>query len=203
MDDWDADDFDPTAQLQDKIATLGLEEKLRDEPEPEPKKEKSNKAASSKAKPAASGGQRELSRAEILDLQKRSDMELFADLIGAESTDKKFTELESRLDFTEFAEKTASAFSARSGSAYYTDFVTVLVDQITNPLNKFQLENIVTLLQGKVKQLAEAEKAEKEKEEAEKAAREAQSKQKNKKKIKKEVFDDYVEDDYDDYIDKF
>ncbi|CAD5205892.1 unnamed protein product [Bursaphelenchus okinawaensis] len=201
MDDWDADDYDPSAQLQDKIATLGLEDKLKDEPAKEVKESKSSKSQSSKS--ASAGGQKDLSQAEIMEMQKRSDMELFADLIGAESTDKKYSELESRLEFKEFAERTAAAFTARSNTGFYVDFVTVLVDEITKPMNKFQLENVVNMLQGKVKQLAEAEKIEKEKEEAAKAARDAQGKQKNKKKIKKEVYDDYVEDEYDDFIDKF
>lgn len=160
----DNDDFDVTAQLQDKVASLGLENKLK-EPTPEPKKEvKSVKKEPSRV--ANSNRQGDLTQAEIMELQKRGDMECFMDLLGkiifvfqfalnslilmyiallsllwynifvisgVEKVEKKFADLEDKVDFQEFAQKSSEAFTSRSNHKYYNDFVYSLVDELSKP----------------------------------------------------------------------
>jgi len=93
---WDDDDYDPTAQLNerlaDAVATVGLSDDVAtpsesEKPEPEPEKKTTSKAKSS-AKSATSNNKdyqdRQLTQAEILDLQQRGDMEMFAGVLGME-----------------------------------------------------------------------------------------------------------------------
>ncbi|KAI6231328.1 SWIRM domain-containing protein [Aphelenchoides besseyi] len=49
---------------------------------------------------------------------------------GVEMEDKKFGDLETKTEFTEYAQKAGNAFTERSDAQFYSDFVYTLVDQI-------------------------------------------------------------------------
>ncbi|KAI6224560.1 hypothetical protein M3Y99_01383900 [Aphelenchoides fujianensis] len=89
MDSWDDDDYDPTAHVSarvaDAVATLGLDDKLKAEKAEAEKQAAAQKAAAAQSKGAkstktsgAAGKNREMSAAEILELQKRGDLEIKA-----------------------------------------------------------------------------------------------------------------------------
>ncbi|KAI6179940.1 SWIRM domain-containing protein [Aphelenchoides besseyi] len=209
----DDDDFDPSAQIDNKLAdamaTYGLDQKLKaaaTTAETEKKEAEKKTAVTNKNTKSSSTSQqkRDLTQAEIRELQQRGELEMFADLLGVEMEDKKFGDLETKTEFTDYAQKAGNAFVERSDAQFYSDFVYTLIDQVTHPLNKFQLENIVLRLNDRIKQLTEVEaqeRAEKEKAAEQKKAQSKGGQQKKKNTIKKEVFEDCLEDDYDDYMD--
>ncbi|KAI6171560.1 hypothetical protein M3Y97_01029900 [Aphelenchoides bicaudatus] len=151
---WDDDDYDPTAQINermaDAVAVVGIVDEVKKEPDPAEKVVEKPKPKPVKTpKPEA----RDLSKAEIEELQKRGDMEMFAGLLGVEM------------------EKDKNAGEKPNGTV--------------------------------AEQSRDFEDLEKEVKEKEKAAAKPQRTQKPKKAIDKKVYDDYVEDEYDNYDDKY
>jgi len=114
---WDDDDFDPTAQLNervaDAVAVVGIVDEVKKEPEPEKPSDKQKPPKQTNAAPKV---HKELSKAEIEELQKRRDMELFAGVLGVEvekppqtgdsSTDQQFEALAEEIKEKEKAVKT-------------------------------------------------------------------------------------------------
>ena len=86
----DDDDFNPDEQVNsrmaDAVATFGLNEKAKHPPEPEATKPatKKSSATSLAAKAAAksNSSRADLSNKDIIEMQQRGELEVFADLLG-------------------------------------------------------------------------------------------------------------------------
>lgn len=86
----DDDDYNPDEQVNsriaDAVATFGLSEKAKLPPEPEAPKPATKKVSATslaaKANARSHNTRNELSKAEILEMQQRGELEVFADLLG-------------------------------------------------------------------------------------------------------------------------
>ena len=174
MSDWEADDFDPSAQVTDKIVTLGLEVK------------KDNlKTDASKTG--------ELSEREKRELQLQSDVDISADLLGLQTNKKKqFEDFHRANEFVDYANELGAQFSGRAKHEHYLLFVNGLVGHLVKPMNKLQLQTIRETVQGYLNVIEKREEEEK------KHKQEIKEKTQAKKKTKKMLYEDTVEDDYDD-----
>ena len=54
-------------------------------------------------------------------------------ILGVEVASKKYEELETKLEFTDYARKVANAFRVRSDNQFYSDFLYTLVDELAQP----------------------------------------------------------------------
>ncbi|KAH7695174.1 hypothetical protein AAVH_37771 [Aphelenchoides avenae] len=201
MDSWDDDDYDPTANaaLADKIVTLGLDERLRAEKEesaePADEKKTSNDKKSKKTAGRAGSEDVDLTEADRRRLQERSDRKLAADLFGIEDdSEPTFDDLETKAEFTEFAQRIGEMFAKRAKNEHYLHFVRELVKVTCAPMTKFQLETV----QGVVKEYIDVHVK---KENEAKKAEVPKVQKKAQKAKKKELYEDFGEDEYADYAD--
>jgi len=200
---WDDDDYDPNehlkAQLSEKIVTLGLEnakrtvvegpERLNNEGEKDVKG-----AGGSKTSALSAAELRELSEQQKREAQLSSDAAAAADLFGlASDKDRKFDDLQKKEEFEKYAEILGEQISNRADNAHYLSFVNTLVDALTKPMKKTQLETIEKTVQDHL-----AVYRKKDAEEQSKVVEQKQVKTK-KKETKKKLMEDSIVDEYDDY----
>jgi hypothetical protein len=81
----DDDDYDPTAQINervaDAVAVVGIVDEVKKEPEPSEKAAEKPKPAKASTS-ATAKVYKDLSKTEVEELQKRHDMEMFASVLG-------------------------------------------------------------------------------------------------------------------------
>uniref|UniRef100_A0A915EB06 Eukaryotic translation initiation factor 3 30 kDa subunit n=1 Tax=Ditylenchus dipsaci TaxID=166011 RepID=A0A915EB06_9BILA len=188
MSDWEADDFDPSAQVADRMVTLGLDTVL--------KKEAAVKHDSKNSFGGAETGG-ELTEKQKLERQKQSDKEIAMDLFGIESEKQKtWEDLKKPADFSEHAEIIGGQIASKSKESNYLLFVNTLVKEICQPMTKLQLQTVRDTIS---KYISAIEK----KEEEQKKQQSVKQQVKTKKVVKKELYEDTVEDEYDDYLEKY
>ena len=196
--------------FRSKLATLGLDDAIRQQkpasvPQTAGHSENNagatNKKAGNDPKSTSVGSNRELTEQEKREAQLRSDaaaaMDLFGIAAAAERKEPTFEDLRSKADFQSYAEKLGEQMVARSSDPQYLFFVNSLVDQLTKPMNKLQLQTVRDTVQAHLDVILKRED-EQQKRKVE------QLKQKETKKTKKnQVKEDYVEGEYDDYDEQF
>ncbi|KAK0424547.1 hypothetical protein QR680_008718 [Steinernema hermaphroditum] len=201
---WDDDDYEVDVKaLADKKTEMLLEDEAPKEPEykvpqPQPAKEKPSymkKAGATLPK----FEERELTAQEKEELQKKSDMMAGMDLCGVSAQGSELENLETIVEFREFAKKLGEPLTSRAKNKHYVDFVTTLMTVVTHPLDAAQLRQVATSM----KTLADAKTAEaknSKKGAAKPSIKSAGSKSSGQaaKSKKVEYDDDY--DDYDDFM---
>uniref|UniRef100_A0A914GS58 Eukaryotic translation initiation factor 3 30 kDa subunit n=1 Tax=Globodera rostochiensis TaxID=31243 RepID=A0A914GS58_GLORO len=203
-DNWDDEDYDPTTQMADKIASLGLDDVIRQQQQQkvlavETSQQKDLKVPSSLNNGGGGGKQKEngaeLTEREKREAQLRADGAAAMDLFGlaAERKEPTYEGLRSKEDFQAFADKLGEQFEARRDDPNYLLFVNSLVDHLTTPMNKLQLQIVMTTIQVHLDVHLKRE------EEELKRQQEQSQKKETKKKKNKQLEEDVIEDDYDDY----
>uniref|UniRef100_A0A914BW96 Eukaryotic translation initiation factor 3 30 kDa subunit n=1 Tax=Acrobeloides nanus TaxID=290746 RepID=A0A914BW96_9BILA len=203
-DDWDADDFDPTAdgKLTEKLVELDLTGKAKQEEEAK-KEDKS----SANSKPNRTGktpkSDRELTEKEKLELVKKSDLSMARELLGMDSDEEggiSFDKLKTQSEFEEYAENLAEKLKVQLNNKQYEHFVAYLVKKLVEPLDTFRFGNADGFIKAELKALNAKIQ---EKAEEEKAKLPAKQPAKTTKKKNKQMYDGYVGDEYDDFTDKY
>jgi hypothetical protein len=200
MSDWDDDDYDPNeqlkAQLSEKIVTLGLENVKKEEPVRTNEPGETGKKDTNKASSSAAG--RELSEQQKREAQLNSDAAAAMDLFGlAQDKGRKYEDLSKKEDFQKYAEELGEQIATRSDNPHYLLFVNTLVDQITKPMKKIQLEMVEKTVSDHLEVYRKKDAEEQKKVVELKAAKTT------KKQTKKKIMEDTVEGEYDDYMDKY
>jgi len=187
MDNWDDDDFDPTASMQSKLVDLGLDSAA--------KKEEEEKAAAASTTNATR--QAEL---EALEEVKESDLQSALALMGlstGKTEDNAFETLKTKQAFENYGNEMGERYKAKSNDKNYMAFALPLVKHLCENMTKVQLEEVFTALQeyrnAHIKKEQEAKKVEEDK----------KQKKETKKKKKQLHEEDMVTGDYADYEDDF
>ncbi|KAL3117247.1 hypothetical protein niasHT_007650 [Heterodera trifolii] len=191
---WDDEDYDPSAQMADKIASLGLDDVIRQQ-QPKGEKVPTQATNNSRKEGTAKEGATELSEREKREAQMRADGTAAMDLFGlaVERKEPTFDDLRTKDDFQAFADKLGEQIGARNDDANYSLFVSALVDHMTKPMSKLQLQIVMAKIQAHLDVHLKRE------EEEQKLQQEKTSKKETKKAKKKELEEDVIEDEYDDY----
>ncbi|KAI1710827.1 translation initiation factor eIF3 subunit domain-containing protein [Ditylenchus destructor] len=197
-DDWDADDFDPTAQLADKLVTVGLDDKMKKEKEPEKTEAtKAGRSGSNAGRSSPPDG--ELTEAQKLELQKESDADLAMDLFGFKADKQKtWEDLRNPGDFKEHAQLMGEKIASKSSNPNYLLFTNSLTEHMCQPMTKIQLQTIRDTVQQYITAIEKRE-AEEKKQAPVSAKPNQKGKSGNKKTVNKEKFEDYVSDEFDEY----
>ncbi|KAL7077392.1 hypothetical protein ACQ4LE_003011 [Meloidogyne hapla] len=203
-DNWDDEDYDPSAQLAaqatEKIADLGLDVNKQQKPSNSSAYSEDKLKNTSKGKSKTSSfGDVELSEKEKREAQLRADAAAGMDLFGVavDHKEKTFNDLETRPDFLAYAEKLSEQIAERHEHTHYLTFVNSLVERMIGPMTKLQLEIVRSTVQKNIDAHVKREQEQQKK-------KEEQQKQKVVKKVKsKQVREDLLEDEYDDYDEKF
>jgi len=210
MSDWEDDDYDASAQLSEaRLVELGLDTKKADV--------KTAAAAGGDKKSTAAvttNGSRDNNqqfREFMTDEEKRAaqlagDLEHARGLLGIDDessggqayySDFSASNLRTKEDFVRYGERLGAEVANRSDSPYYLDMVIALMEHIVKPMKKIPLESVDAVIRKHLDVFLKKEEAE-----LQKVAEQKQQREQKKKK-KKQLNEDLVEDEFDDYGDKF
>jgi len=204
MSDWDDEDFDIDVKtITDKKGELGLEDEADKEPEViVPKTQPAKPKPAYMQKPKASlptFDHEELTPKEKEEIQMKSDMIAGMELCGVSQTGSELENLETIVEFREFAKKLGEPLTSRAKSKHYVDFITTLMTVAVHPLDAAQLRQV----SSNIKALADSRTAEeknKKKDSSKPSIKSNKSATQGAKAKQSAYGDDAVYDEYDDFM---
>ncbi|EFO19876.2 hypothetical protein LOAG_08614 [Loa loa] len=213
MGDWDDDDFEvDVKQLDEKKHTV-VDEEAGDKPEPNQLLHTTKSAASSsKSKKSndplntfSADLNRELTRKEKEQLQRKADLMLAKDLFGIDEDEPlTYAELTSLDEFRTFGENIGKMLSARSNATHFSEMLISLLKVVLSHTDASKARVLSTFVKTMADEKTAAEKKAKGKGAAAKPTIRNMGKSNvASAKAKKDLYDDYVSDEYDDYADRF
>ncbi|KAF7625998.1 hypothetical protein Mgra_00009823 [Meloidogyne graminicola] len=203
---WDDEDYDTTAQLSaqatEKIADLGLDVNKQQKASNSTSYLEDRTKNTSKGKfKTSSFNDVELTEKEKREAQLRADAAAGMDLFGItpDHKEKSFKDLQTKADFLAHAEKLGEEITERREHPHYLTFVNSLIEQMIGPMTKLQLE----IIRNTVQYEKNIDVHLKREEEEQKKKLEPQKLKTVKKAKNKQMHEDLLEDEYDDYDEKF